>query len=257
MVRAQLGHSDDSEWVNVLPGIMVMYNEMKQENHGYTASQIMWGKNMNLHADLIHTPGNVGKGNPSGYAKDLGKELREIRKLVAPFNRAAKRHMEKTHKLSPRWRGPFSIVMIPNSFQVICLDEGRVKVTHFRHCKKFQEKIVPAEKEAAPTADVAHKQKRGISQMEGHKLPSCCPRMTQCRFEVCFEGETYSFDDPGHFLLWLQERGDVSKEDMSLRGVLARGEEGSPEVTTFFRKELSLAPTLVRWHRRTLWYLRN
>ena len=42
-----------------------------------------------------------------------------------------------------------------------------------------------------------------------------------------------------------------------MRGVLAQREEGSPEVTTFFRKELRLAPTLVRWQRRTLRYLRN
>ena len=39
--------------------------------------------------------------------------------------------------------------------------------------------------------------------------------------------------------------------------MLARGEEGSPEVTTFFRKELRLAPTLVRWQRRTLQYRCN
>ena len=38
MVRAQLAHRDDREWVDVLPGIMLMYNEMEQENHGYTAS---------------------------------------------------------------------------------------------------------------------------------------------------------------------------------------------------------------------------
>ena len=183
---------------------------------------------------------------------------------MAPFNRAAKRpmanpfkegdliliyqqQMEKTHKLSPCWRGPFSIVKIPNTFQVIYFDKGREQATHIRHCKKFQEKIVPTKKEAPPTADVTHEQKRRISQMEGHKPPSCCPRMTLCRFKVRFEGETYSFDDPGHFFLWLQDRGDVSKEDVFLRGVLARGEEGSPEVTTFFRKELRLAPTLERW----------
>ena len=89
--------------------------------------------------------------------------------------------------MSPHWQGPFSIVKIPNSFQVLYLDEGREKVTHIRHCKKFQEKIVPTKKEAPPTADVIHKQKRRISQMKGHK------------------------------------------------------------VTTFFQKELRLAPTLVRW----------
>ena len=35
---------------------------------------------MNLPTDLIHTPGNVGKSNPNGYVKNLGKELKEIRK---------------------------------------------------------------------------------------------------------------------------------------------------------------------------------
>ena len=90
MVRAQLAHRDDRKCVDVLPGIMLMYNEMEQENRRYTASQIMWGKNMNLPTDLIHTTGNVGKSNPNGYAKNLGKELRGIRRRVAPFNRAAK-----------------------------------------------------------------------------------------------------------------------------------------------------------------------
>ena len=79
MVRAQLGHRDDHEWVKVLPGIVLIYNEMEQENHGYMASQILWAKDMNLPTDLIRTPGNVGKSNPCRYAKNLGKELREIR----------------------------------------------------------------------------------------------------------------------------------------------------------------------------------
>ena len=98
MVRAQLGHHNDCDWVNVLLDIMLMYNEMEQENHGYTASQIIWGKNMNLHTDLLHTPGNVRKSNPSGYGKDLGKKLREVRKRVASFNRAVKRPMVNPFK---------------------------------------------------------------------------------------------------------------------------------------------------------------
>ena len=163
---------------------------------------------------------------------------------MAPFNRAAKwpmanpfkegdliiiyqQQMEKTHKLSPHWRGPFLIIKIPNSFQVIYLDEGREKVTHIRHCKKFQEKIEAMKNEAQPTVDVTHKQKRRIRQMKGHKPSSCCPRMTLCRFEARFEGKTYSFNDPGRCLLRLQDRGDVSKEDVFLREDLARGEEGS------------------------------
>ena len=157
---------------------------------------------------------------------------------MAPCNRAATRpmtnrfkegdlilihqqQMEKTHKLSPRWRGRFSIIKIPNFFQVIYLGEGREKVTHIRHCKKFREKVIPAKDEAPPIDDVLQKQKERVHHTRGHKLSSCCPRMTLCRFEVCFEGETYSFDDPGRFLLWLQDRGDVSKEDVFRQGVLA------------------------------------
>ena len=44
---------------------------------------------------------------------------------------------------------------------------------------------------------------------------------------------------------------------MFLQEVHARGEEGNPEVTTFFRKELRLAPILVRWQQRSIRYLRN
>ena len=133
------------------------------------------------------------------------------------LNLIYQQQMEKTHKLSPRWQGPFSIVKISNnSFQVIYIDEGSEKVTHIRHCKKFQEKIVTSKKEAPPTTDLIDEQKRRIIQMKGHKPPSCCPRMTLCRFEVRYGGETYSFDDPGRFLLWLQDRGDVSKEDVYL-----------------------------------------
>ena len=54
MIQAQLAHRDDRDWVDVLPGIMLMFNEMDQENHGYSASQIMWGKGMNLPADLLY-----------------------------------------------------------------------------------------------------------------------------------------------------------------------------------------------------------
>ena len=234
----------------------------------------MWGKNMNLPTDLIHAPANVGKSNPSGYVKNLGKELREIRKRMAPFNQAAKRplanpfkegdliliyqqQMEKTHKLPPRWRGPFSIVKIPNSFQVIYLDEGRKKIMHASNCKKFQEKIVTVGKEAPPPGDAIPKQKKSVNWIKGHNAPSHCPRMTVCCFEVCFRDVTRSFVGPDLFLLWLQDQEDASNDDVYLRGVPARGEVGSQEVTTFFRKLLRLAPTLVHWQQRTLRYLRN
>ena len=74
--------------------------------------------------------------------------------------------MEKTHKLSPHWRGPFSILGIPNSFQVIYLDLGREKISHISHYKRFQEKIINAGKEALPCGDAIAKQKNNVNQIE-------------------------------------------------------------------------------------------
>ena len=44
MIRVQLANGDDRDWVDVLPGVMLLFNEMEQGNDGYSASQIMWGQ---------------------------------------------------------------------------------------------------------------------------------------------------------------------------------------------------------------------
>ena len=62
MIRAKLALRDDRDWVDVLPVVMLMFNEINQENHGYSASQPMWGQGMNLPADLLYTQGDQGKG---------------------------------------------------------------------------------------------------------------------------------------------------------------------------------------------------
>ena len=46
--------------------------------------------------------------------------------------------MERDHKLSPKWRGPFPIVKIENPFQVCYDDRGREKIAHVWYCKKFK-----------------------------------------------------------------------------------------------------------------------
>ena len=54
MIHAQSAHRGDRDWVDVLPRVILMFNEMDQENHGYLASKIMWGQGMNLPADLLY-----------------------------------------------------------------------------------------------------------------------------------------------------------------------------------------------------------
>ena len=77
------------------------------------------GQGVNLPADLLYTEGDSGRGDRSKYVKNLGKELRQVRRRVTHFNQAARQpeanplkegnliliyqqQMGKTQKLSPR-----------------------------------------------------------------------------------------------------------------------------------------------------------
>ena len=133
---------------------MLAFNEMEQGQHGYSASQMMWGQSMSFIADLSHGI-ESGKGQDQHqFVKNVGKELRETWEKVRTFNQNQEKvainpfkegdriliheqPMKRTHKLSPRWCGPFKVNKIPNPFQVQYEDEGREKITHVRNCKKF------------------------------------------------------------------------------------------------------------------------
>ena len=94
---------------------------------------------MNLPVYIIHGEPAKGSRDIGGYVNDLQKYLQEIRRTVAPFNRQQEKvkenpfqvgelvlifqqPMESDHKLSPKWRGPFSIAKIENPSQV-CYDD--------------------------------------------------------------------------------------------------------------------------------------
>ena len=119
MIRAHLVNHDDRCWVEVLPGDMLAYNEMEQGQHGYSASQVMWGQGMNLPTNLLHGTRSVGEQDRHQLVQNMGKELREIWEKVGPFNKNQEnvatnpfregdlilihqQPMERTHKLSPK-----------------------------------------------------------------------------------------------------------------------------------------------------------
>ena len=244
MIRAQLAHRGDKDWVDVLPGVMLMLNKMDQENHGYSASKIMLGQGMNLPADLLYTQGDSGRGDRSKYVKNLGKELREVRRRVTPFNQATRQPaanpfqegdltliyqqpMEKTHKQSPRWRGPFRVTKIINSFQVTYEDQGKRKITHINNCKKYYDQLVDMGGEATPPSDLMLEVKKWAVRTNCQKPSSSRSKMSLSHFVVRVGDEMQSFDEPGHFLQWLGgEEGNST--DICIRGVPARGGTGSP-----------------------------
>ena len=86
MIQAHLANRDDRGWVDVLPGIMLAYDEMEQGQHGYLASQVMWGQGMNLPADLSDRTVSEKDQDQHQFIKNMGRELREIRENVRPFN---------------------------------------------------------------------------------------------------------------------------------------------------------------------------
>ena len=154
MLQAYLASQKDENWVDLLPGVMLTFNEMTQDQHGFTASQILWGQGVNLPVDLTHGRSAEGDQDIGGYVRGLRKRLNDIRRSVAPFNKQKgerrerpfkigelilifQQPMERDHKLSPKWRGPFPIIRIENTFQVHYEDRGKDKIAHVRHCKKF------------------------------------------------------------------------------------------------------------------------
>ena len=97
---------------------------------------------MNIPVDLIHGEPAKGSRDTGGYVKDLQKHLWEIMRTVTPCKKQQEKtkespfkvgelvlifqqRMERDHKLSPKWRGPFPIVKIENPFQVCYDDRGR------------------------------------------------------------------------------------------------------------------------------------
>ena len=121
IVKRSYRSHEDENWVDLLPGGMLTFNGMTQDQHGFTASQILWGQGMNLPVDLTHGRPDKGKPDAGGYARDLRKRLNDIRRSVAPFNkqREEKREnpfkvwelilifqqpMQRDHKLSPMFK---------------------------------------------------------------------------------------------------------------------------------------------------------
>ena len=71
LLRAHLSIQDDENWVELLPGVMLTFNEKTQDQHGFITLQILWGQSMSLPIDLTHGRPAEGMRDAGGYVKDL------------------------------------------------------------------------------------------------------------------------------------------------------------------------------------------
>ena len=226
---------------------------------------------MNIPADLLYTQQNSGKGDRCNYVKNLGKELREVRKRVTPFNPATRQpssnpvqegeliyqqQMDKTHKLSLRWRGPFKITKIINSFQITYDEQGRKKITHISNCKRFYDWLVGVGAEIPPPGGEMLKAKRRVFRQNCQRPSSSRYKMSLCHFEVRVRDMTHDFHDTVHILQWLQGEEEASTV-VCVQGVPVQGGTGSQDVTDFFYKELRLVRLPGRLQKRALRHLKN
>ena len=83
MLRSMLLEKKDRGWSTLLPTAMLYMNTMVQEYSGYSACEILFGKNPNLPSDLSFSPAIPICEDREGYVKQLKKELGEVR---AQFN---------------------------------------------------------------------------------------------------------------------------------------------------------------------------
>ena len=311
LLRAHLSSQDDNNWVDLLPGVMLTFNEMTQDHHGFTASQILWGQSLSLPVDLIHGEPAKGSRDTGGYVKGLQKRLWEIRRAVAPFNKQQvkpmenpfkvgelilifQQPMEREHKLSPKWRGPFPITKIETPFQVCYDDRGREKVAQVRHCKKFiasmtsgQENYVTSSNDITKndswipkggrpggveeacdlltpsgrrpigsTKANSQKQKKRGKNFRCHALPRRRWKMLLSHIEVCFQGSVLAFKDILSFVAWVNSAGGSSKV-IGIRGVGGRHGHRDLLLSHFVTLELHMQGPPGCWQRRRIGYLQK
>ena len=114
--------------------------------------------------------------------------MKKIRAKVAPFNKCQQpvdpnpfkvgdliyifqQPMEREHKLTPKWHGPFKVLQIPNPFQVVYEDFGREKISHIVFCKN----ATSIDMQAPPTMD------RGVYK-SWEKSPASIPAPQRISF---------------------------------------------------------------------------
>ena len=173
MLRARLLEGPSFKaWVDKVPGIMLTLNAMPHEPHGFLASMINTGRKPTLPPDLhLDTNPSLSAEDPAAYVVTIKKRLQLTHQEMTapPPSPAANPYQvgslifalttppERTSKLAPRRKGPYSVYRIPNEYQVVYEDGNVERTIHINHAKlakftapDFPEPVPPTETPRPP-----------------------------------------------------------------------------------------------------------
>ena len=137
-------------WVDKIPGIMLAFNVMANEPHGFSASMIATGREPTFPPDLEGDAcASPSLDDPASYVEAVKKRLtlthQQMTPLPAPVTTNPYRKgslifemtipPERTNKLAPQWKGPFVVRRIPNPYEVAYEDGSAWRTIHINHAK--------------------------------------------------------------------------------------------------------------------------
>ena len=157
MLKTFLLEKNSQSWSTILPSIMLYLNSMVQEHTGVSASEILFGRNNNLPADIAFSSAKPLFDDREGYVKQLKRALADIRQKLAqnlgqeknqkenPFSIGDKVMItlipEENHaRCFSKWKGPFTVTGIPNKLQITYKEQGIEHLTHISYVKKWCER---------------------------------------------------------------------------------------------------------------------
>ena len=151
MLRSRLLEGTLSKaWVEKVPGIMPTLNAMSHEPHGFSASMVATGREPTLPPDVQHDAhASPSVDDPTDYVEVLAQRLKLTHEhmaappppiVVNPYQEESLIYTmttppERSNKLTPWWKGPFSVRRIPNYYQVVYEDGAMWRAVHVNHTK--------------------------------------------------------------------------------------------------------------------------
>ena len=138
------------KWVNKIPAIMLTFNSMPHQQHGYATSMVAMGRETMLPPDLVMDANSAGtKEDPSAHVSGIQERLREVYRRVTPTAAPARPNpdepgnliwvatlpLERTSKLFSKWTEPYQVVKVPNLYQVAFATGAGTRTVHIHQTK--------------------------------------------------------------------------------------------------------------------------